>query len=143
MDADGQHPASLLPLMQSLSSTYDLIVASRHTPTSSIPDWSLPRRLISDGAIHLTHFLLPSTRPIRDITSGYFMVSRQVALTTHFRNPRGWKVLPELISQHPSLSMTEVSYTFQPRLYGHSKLKTSTIITYLRHLISIRERFKL
>lgn len=143
MDADGQHPASLLPKMLSLMKTHSLVVASRYIDSGNIPDWSLLRRTISNGAISFTHIFLPSTTPIKDITSGYFMVSHNIALTTHFQYPRSWKVLPELISQHPSLSMTEVGYTFRPRLYGKSKLKRSTIWRYFIHILRIRERFRL
>lgn len=145
MDADGQHDPAILPQMLSKMASHYLVVGSRYAPGGDIPDWSFIRRLISDGAIAYTHFMVPSTKAIKDITSGYIMMWSGIAQSTYFKYPNSWKVLPEIISQNHDLGTkpTEVGYIFATRKNGKSKLKRSTIWKYFIHVLKVRERFRL
>lgn len=79
MDADLQHPPELLPKMyMKIMEGYDLVVASRYVKGGRVEGWSLARMRISWGATKLAHIFLPSTRGVKDVMSGYFILRRSI-----------------------------------------------------------------
>jgi dolichol-phosphate mannosyltransferase len=140
MDADLQHPPSLLPLMfKKILSGCDVVVASRYIDGGGVEGWSIWRRLISLGAIKLAHLLFPRMRGVRDLTSGYFMFRREIIRGVEL-NPTGFKVLLEILARLAGkkyVSVAEVPYTFRPRRRGKSKLNLNEIGNYVRHLLRL------
>ena len=137
MDADLQHPPELLPKMyMKIMEGYDLVVASRCVKGGRIEGWSLARRLISLGATKLAHLLLPKARRVKDAMSGYFMIRRSILEGTRL-NPKGYKILLEVLAKCKVNSVAEVPYTFKPRKRGESKLGFSEIISYLLFLLRL------
>jgi len=137
MDADLQHPPELLPKMyMKIMEGYDLVVASRYVKGGRVEDWSLARRLISWGATKLAHMFLPSTRGVKDVMSGYFMLRRSVMERAKL-NPKGYKILLEILTKCKVDSVAEAPYTFKPRRRGKSKLNLREIISYLFSLLRL------
>jgi dolichol-phosphate mannosyltransferase len=138
MDADLQHPFELLPGMyEKAREGYDLVLASRYVEGGKVEDWSLVRRIVSWGAIRLAHLILPKTRGVKDAVSGYFILRREVIDGVEL-NPKGYKILLEILSLGKCSSVVEVPYTFNPRRKGRSKLALKEITNYIRLLIKLK-----
>ena len=133
MDADLQHPPSVLPrLVEAITAGAELSIGSRYVPGGSVGNWSATRRLISKGAVFLSHLLLPSTRGIKDPMSGLFMLRREI-LTGVDLSPVGYKILLEVICLGRSKKTMEVPFVFENRRAGTTKLSMLTQTDYLRH----------
>jgi dolichol-phosphate mannosyltransferase len=131
IDADLQHPPELLSGMYTkISKGYDLVIASRYTEGGVIEGWSLRRRIISKGATFLAHMLLPRTRKVRDVLSGFFMLRRDIIKEVRL-NTVGFKILLEIIVRGNYSSVAEVPYTFVPRKRGKSNLNLRELWNYI------------
>jgi len=125
MDADLQHPPEVIPhLVRELESGQG---------------WGLVRRIISRGAIFLSHLLLPSTRKVMDPVSGYFMLYRRVVANANLK-PTGYKILLEILMEGEFQNVAEVPYIFRTRSSGESKLNARQQIDYLKHIYSLMRR---
>ncbi len=137
MDADLQHPPEMLPdLYKRIEEGCDIAIASRYIKGGSVENWSLIRRIISKGSIILAWTLLPRVRWVRDPASGYFMFRRHVIEDCEL-NPRGFKILMEVLVKGNYSKVCEVPYTFGLRRRGTSKLGASTIISYILHILDL------
>jgi dolichol-phosphate mannosyltransferase len=138
MDADLQHDASILPAMLDCAGepNVDLVVATRYSRGGSTGDWIIWRWLLSKTATAMS-WLVIRTR-VSDPMSGYFFISSRSWRNVARRlNPRGFKILLEIITRSKPLKFREVGYTFQPRQFGESKLDTSVGVAYLRALYDL------
>jgi len=134
MDADLQHPPELLSKMYSkVMEGYDLVVASRYGKGGAIEGWSLRRRMLSRGAMILAHMLLPTTRKVEDVMSGFLMLKREVIEGVKL-NPIGFKILLEIIAKGNYNSVAEVPYTFRPRKRGKSSLGFREVWNFVVHI---------
>jgi len=140
MDADLQHPPELLPELYRGASSHDIVIASRYVKGGSVEGWSLLRRIISRGSIVLAKLLIPRVRGIGDISSGYFAIRRE-CLRLDDLNPRGFKVLLELLVKGSYSSVLEIPYRFGLRRSGRSKLGMRTILSYLLHVLELSSPF--
>ncbi|MEM0191908.1 MAG: glycosyltransferase family 2 protein [Candidatus Korarchaeum sp.] len=140
MDADLQHPPELLPELYRRASNYDIVIASRYVEGGSVEGWSPLRKLLSKGSILLARLLIPRVRRIKDVSSGYFAV-RRGCLDLDRMNPRGFKILLEVLAKGGWSSFTELPYAFGTRKSGKSKLGVKTIISYLLHVLELSSPF--
>ena len=131
MDADFSHDISIIPRMvQALESGgYGLAIGSRYVPGGGIENWPLKRKVTSLVAISLAKPLTP----VRDITSGYFLVKRE-ALEGVELDPIGFKIGLEVIAKAHYGNVLEVPYVFTDRVAGESKLNQKEIFNYLKQL---------
>ena len=131
MDADFSHDASILPRMVAALATggYGLAIGSRYVPGGGISNWPKRRIVTSRVAIALAQPLTP----IRDITSGYFLVKR-TALDGVALDPIGFKIGLEVIAKAHYGRALEVPYVFTDRVAGTSKLNQNEILNYLKQL---------
>ena len=137
MDADLQHPPELLPeLYKAILNGYDMAIASRYIKGGGTENWSTKRKIVSKGAIILAHILFPETRKIKDITSGYFAIRKDIIQNKKL-NPIGYKIMIEIIVKVKPKRIIEIPFIFKPRTKGRSKLSSKEFINYLRHLISL------
>jgi len=139
MDADLQHPPELLStLLERLrKSGAEIVVASRHVRGGGVSEWSLVRRFISWTATLMATFVLPGTLgKVRDPMSGFFLLRRSV-LGAVALNPIGYKILLEVLAKGDYNRVEEVPFIFEERFKGGSKLRTSTVLKYLIHLVRI------
>jgi dolichol-phosphate mannosyltransferase len=136
MDADLQHPPEILrPLTEALRQPdTDLVLASRYTSGGGATDWSWVRRFVSWGATHLASSVLPLTLAgVSDPLSGMFALRRSVLDGVQLK-PLGYKILLEVLAKGRYRKFVEVSYTFEPRGHGSSKLGPRQYLEYLMHL---------
>jgi len=130
MDADFSHdPKVVAQMVRALENGYDLAVGSRYVPGGGISNWPWHRKVTSVVAIALAKPLTP----IRDITSGFFLVRRS-ALEGVQLDPIGFKIGLEVIAKAHYRKAIEVPYVFTDRVAGSSKLNQGEILNYLRQL---------
>ncbi len=140
MDADLQHPPEKLPsLVEAIDKGADMVVASRYIPGGGVPNWGLLRRIISKGAGTISHVFLPQSRRTHDPMSGFFMFRREKVDPDKLK-PIGYKILLEVLLIGDFTSVAEVPFIFEERSAGASKLKWSTQIDYLKHILSLMSR---
>ncbi len=128
MDADLQHPVDVLPDMIRGLERYEMTVGSRHVPGGDVGKWSARRKLLSKAAIAMAR---PLTQ-LKDTTSGYFMVRREV-LEGSDLNPRGFKICLE-VAVKSGARIKEIPITFGTREHGESKLSQNVMWDYILHL---------
>lgn len=138
MDADLQHPPELLPAMVkvAVNGGYELVIASRYVSGGSIKGWGLMRRIASLIATLIARALLSRVRSIKDPLSGYFLLrSEVIKRSLGALNPRGFKILLEILVKCDVKRMKELPYTFVPRKRGKSKLNIIEVANYMRHVV--------
>lgn len=136
MDADLQHPPQLLPaLLEQLNGhAADVVIASRYLPDGARLRWNPIRKWISRGASNLAQAVLPpAAHQVTDPMSGYFLLRREV-LDGIALQPKGYKILLEVLSRGRYQRVVEVPYEFQRRHAGQSKLGASVMRDYLVQL---------
>ncbi|MCG9874629.1 MAG: glycosyltransferase family 2 protein [Leptospiraceae bacterium] len=137
MDADMQHDESILPKMIDLLKENDLVIGSRRTFDGSYGEMNWYRRILSYGATILAKLILPINT--NDPMSGFFVLRRNIFEDSKDRiNPRGYKILLELLAINPKMKIAEVGYSFRRREYGETKLSGSVMQQYIIALIDLR-----
>ena len=140
MDADLQHPPEVLhDLLKEMEKGADIVIASRYVKGGGYPGWSLSRRIVSRGAIFLSHLLLPTTRQVSDPTTGFFVFKKEAVAGAKLK-PLGYKILLEILIAGKFNKLAEVPYTFGTRGGGESKLNAGQQVAYLRHIFSLMKR---
>ncbi len=138
MDADLQHDSSILPdLLEPIrSGAADIVVASREAEGGGYGDWSRSRRTLSVAGASLARTMTGT--PVTDPMSGFFAVSRaRLEEVAPDVNPRGFKILLEVLARGDSPRVAEVGYTFGLRQHGETKLTTSVAFSYLVSLTGL------
>lgn len=134
MDGDMQHPPELLAEMYAkIIDGADLVIASRYTNGGGTNGWRLSRKIISRGATALAHLLLPETRNVRDILSGFFMIKRDVISEAKL-DPIGYKILLEILVKGHYSTVCEIPYVFEKRKNGKSNLNLKEILKFAIHI---------
>jgi dolichol-phosphate mannosyltransferase len=131
MDADFSHDINILPQMVDAlaSGQYGLAIGSRYVKGGGITNWPARRIVTSRVACALARPLTP----IKDITSGYFLVKRE-ALEGVKLNPIGFKIGLEVAAKAHYGRAIEIPYVFTDRVVGQSKLNQREILNYLKQL---------
>lgn len=134
MDADMQHPPELLAKMyEKIVEGADLVIASRYTNGGGTNGWHLSRKIISRVATALAHLLLPETRNIKDVLSGFFMIKREVISEANL-DPIGYKILLEILVKGNYNVTNEIPYLFETRKNGKSNLSLNEILKFAIHI---------
>lgn len=135
IDADMSHPPALLPRMFAAmrASDADAVVASRYIPGGGTRNWARSRLLMSRLACVMARGLTP----IRDATSGYFLIRRELARGVEI-SAGGFKICLELLVRSRPASLVEVPYVFVGRTAGESKMNLKEATGYLRQLRALR-----
>ncbi|MFM7088959.1 MAG: glycosyltransferase [Candidatus Paceibacterota bacterium] len=143
MDADHQHPPSLIKEMVALACSdpdLDIVSASRFLPNSKVIGLSPLRRSLSLSLISITQLLhkeklLSMTDPL----TGLFLAKTEL-LHNPYLKPNGFKILLEIILSHPTyLKKIELPFTFSARYQGLSKASLKE----LRSLLEIVTRSRI
>ncbi|ALU12083.1 dolichol monophosphate mannose synthase [Ignicoccus islandicus DSM 13165] len=142
MDADLQHPPEVVPKLvrKIVEENCDIVVATRYSKEGGIKEWSPIRKIISKGASILSWILLPKSRGLSDPMSGFFAIKKNVIeepLKKGIFNPKGFKILLEIIAKSNYKKLCEVPYIFQKRYSGTSKLNQKVILEYVIHLLEL------
>ncbi len=135
IDADLSHPPALVPRMLKamLESHADFVIGSRYIPGGGTGDWPLSRQLMSRFACLLARGLTP----VHDVTSGFFLVRRELAKGVSI-SAGGFKICLELLIRSAPKLVLEVPYVFQTRTAGQSKMNLKEALGYLRQLRDLR-----
>lgn len=140
MDTDLQHPPEVMPKLWALAQQdgVDLAVASRRLRGGSFGDFSFARRMVSRAARLIGLVFLPHVfRRVSDPMSGCFAVRRS-SLENLTLDPRGYKILIELLGRATIRGVGEVGYTFAARRGGRSKATLGVFLDYLLQLLQLR-----
>jgi dolichol-phosphate mannosyltransferase len=135
IDADLSHPPDLLPRMLAVmqSASADFVVGSRYIPGGGTRNWGLGRLLMSRFACIMARGLTP----IRDATSGFFLIRRDLARDVPI-SAGGFKICLELLIRGRPASVVEVPYVFVGRTAGESKMNVKEALGYLTQLRQLR-----
>jgi dolichol-phosphate mannosyltransferase len=131
MDADFSHDINILPEMVAAlrDRGYGLAIGSRYVKGGGISNWPMRRIITSKVACALARPLTP----IKDITSGYFLIKRE-ALDGVTLDPIGFKIGLEVVAKAHYGRAIEIPYVFTDRVVGQSKLNQREIFNYLKQL---------
>jgi dolichol-phosphate mannosyltransferase len=131
MDADFSHPpgrlADLYRVMR--ESGVDAVVGSRYVKGGRVENWPAVRLLMSRLACVLARPLTP----VRDATSGFFLIRRDSVEGVQIA-AGGFKICLELLLRSPVQSVAEVPYVFVDRTTGQSKMSLREAMGYLTQL---------
>ncbi|HAE36325.1 MAG: hypothetical protein UR85_C0006G0009 [Candidatus Nomurabacteria bacterium GW2011_GWF2_35_66] len=131
MDADLSHsPEKVNEMYQEIIKGADFVVGSRYIKGGKIEGWNIYRKLLSLGA---TLFARVYTS-VKDPMSGFFMFKKDLLLNKEI-NPKGFKILLELLIKLEYKQIVEIPIVFINRTVGKSKAGTREIIYYLENLI--------
>ena len=144
MDADLQHPPEIVPkLVRVLEEREaDIAVASRYVKGGGVAGWSKIRLLMSRLGTIGVKLLVDETCKTTDPLAGFFAV-RKEKLNIEKLRPRGFKILIEILVQHPDLRVIDVPYVFQRRYSGESKLGADVILDFLRQAWEFYPSFRI
>jgi dolichol-phosphate mannosyltransferase len=135
IDADLSHPPGLLPRMLAVmhSESADFVIGSRYIPGGGTRNWGLGRLLMSRFACLMARGLTP----IRDATSGFFLIRRDLARDVRI-SAGGFKICLELLVRGRPASVVEVPYVFVGRTAGESKMNVKEALGYVQQLKQLR-----
>ncbi|MFN8058810.1 MAG: polyprenol monophosphomannose synthase [Vicinamibacterales bacterium] len=134
MDADLSHPPDLLPAMLDVMrrGDVDFVIGSRYVPGGGCRNWSFGRLAMS----RLACLLARPVTPVRDATSGFFLVKRDATRNVTIA-AGGFKICLELLVRGWAQSVAEVPYTFVGRTVGESKMNLKEAAGYLEQLYEL------
>jgi len=131
MDADFSHPPEGVARLHAVlaETGADAVVGSRYIPGGRAENWPVGRLLLSKLACVLAWPLTP----VRDATSGFFLIRRDVVSGVQIA-AGGFKICLELLLRSPAQSVAEVPYVFVDRTTGQSKMSLREALGYLTQL---------
>lgn len=137
MDADLQHdPKLVATMLERLVAGCDIVVASRKIPGGAIVGWSPTRKLVSEAATWLAHLFVPKSRRVHDPLSGFFGFRRQIMRDVRLE-PKGFKLLLEILVKAQYSSVCEVPLVFRGRKLGKSKLNLKEYLLFVQLLLGL------
>ncbi len=135
IDADLSHPPELVPRMLRAmqNERADIVIGSRYVAGGGTKNWELSRVLMSKFACQLARGLTP----VKDVTSGFFLIRREVARGVTI-SAGGFKICLELLIRSAPRLVIEVPYVFTGRTAGESKMNLKEAAGYLKQLRDLR-----
>jgi len=122
------------------SGDYDVAYASRFAEGASTEAWGRPDRVKASGLANRIARRVTGVQ-LSDPMSGFFAVRREAFLrVAPGLNPRGYKILMELLVLFRPQQAAEISYVFAPRRAGSSKLSSGVIIDFGLSLAELATR---
>ena len=142
INADFQHPPSIVPEMLRKIENADLVVATRYAAEGSVGRFPLHRQFLSAFARRLGVFLVPKVfRRVTDPLSGCYMFRRQAIEDIELR-PTGFKTLVEILARGRVEHVVEYGYSMQKRRSGRSNVRLRHWFEYLGQLRRIRSELQ-
>ena len=131
IDADMSHPPELVPRMLAVmqQARADVIVASRYIAGGGTRGWPRGRLLMS----RLACCMAVGLTPVRDATSGFFLIRRDLARDVRI-SAGGFKICLELLVRGRPATVLEAPYVFHGRIAGQSKMNLKEATGYLVQL---------
>jgi dolichol-phosphate mannosyltransferase len=142
INADFQHPPSILPEMLRRIENADLVVATRYAAEGSVGRFPIHRQFLSAFARRAGVLLVPRVfRRVTDPLSGCYMFRRQAIEEIELR-PTGFKTLIEILARGRVEKVVEHGYTMQQRRSGRSNMRLRHWFEYLGQLGRIRSELQ-
>jgi dolichol-phosphate mannosyltransferase len=138
-DADLQHDLGRIPELVKALDRHPLAVGTRYAAGGAADGWSKLRLIFS----HVATVACQLALGIRcsDPMSGFFAIRRSAFQELALRlNPRGYKLLMELLYALRPESIGEVPYVFSPRRAGDSKLSPQVAWDFFLSLLELLSR---
>jgi glycosyltransferase involved in cell wall biosynthesis len=131
IDADLSHPPNLLPRMFAIMQheRADVVVGSRYISGGGTRNWPVSRLVMSRLACRMARGLTP----VRDATSGFFLIRRELARGVRI-SAGGFKICLELLVRGRPETVIEVPYVFTGRTAGQSKMNLKEALGYVVQL---------
>jgi dolichol-phosphate mannosyltransferase len=131
IDCDFSHdPAAVPRLIAAAEAGADVVLGSRYVPGGSIPNWTIPRRVVSKFGNLYARIWLQS--PIHDMTGGFRCYRRRVIETIDLDavHSKGYAFQVELAYRvrRAGFRVVEVPITFVDRERGVSKMSRAIMI---------------
>lgn len=135
IDADLSHPPDRVPrMLRAIQDAHaDLVIGSRYVPGGGTKNWEVSRVLMSKFACLLARGLTP----VKDVTSGFFLIRRELAQGVTI-SAGGFKICLELLIRSAPQLVIEVPYVFIGRTAGKSKMNVAEATGYLKQLRDLR-----
>ena len=131
IDADLSHPVSKIAAMLKKIEHSDIVIGSRYIKGGKIKGWSIFRKIISKGATIIAR----TFTDVKDPMSGFFLIRKQ-AIDLDKINPKGFKILLEILVKSRSKDIYEIPITFNDRVKGKSKISHLEILWFLTNIIN-------
>jgi len=142
INADFQHPPSLLPEMLRQIENADLVVATRYAAQGSVGGFPLHRQFLSAFARRVGALLVPNVfARVTDPLSGCYMFRRQ-AIEEIELQPTGFKTLIEILARGRVGNVAECGYSMQKRHSGRSNVRLRHWFEYLGQLGRLRNELQ-
>ena len=118
--------------VKNISGEADFVIGSRLVAGGGATDWSGWRK----GVSFVARLLARPITGVKDLTSGYFMIKRQVIQEVSL-SPIGFKICLEIIAKGNYNRVAEIPITFVGRSEDASKLGLRQIIEYVIQVSSL------
>ena len=139
MDADLSHPPSLLAALVEAARSADVAVGSRYVEGGSIVGWPLHRRVMSRCVNAYARIAL--RLPTKDCSGSFrcYRVSKLRELSLDRIRSKGYSFFEEILwhLRHANARCVEVTFTFQDRRKGKSKINLREATNALRIIASL------
>ncbi|MCK5510743.1 glycosyltransferase family 2 protein [Candidatus Parcubacteria bacterium] len=136
LDSDLQHPPKKMIVMleEAIVENADIVIASRYTKGGSAVGLDgAYRKFISIALRYFVQILFIQTRKTTDPGSGFFLFRKNILKNVKLQ-PRGFKILIEILMRAKYSKVSQIPYTFLPRKNEESKATMSQGIELLKHL---------
>jgi len=140
MDGDLQHPPEVIPNLLETARTkqVDLVAASRLADGGGVDGLSWRRELVSRTLAFGSRALFPhELANVSDPLTGFF-VFRRSAVNTEILEPKGFKILLEVLVRCPKLKVTELPFKFAERNAEKSKANVKQVVSLFEQLLGLR-----
>ncbi len=140
MDGDLQHPPEVIPQLLETARTkqVDLVAASRLAEGGGVAGLSWGREIISRTLAFASRALFPhELANVTDPLTGFF-VFRRSAVDPNKLQPKGFKILLEVLIRCPRLKVTELPFEFAERNAGQSKANANQVLALFEQLLGLR-----
>jgi dolichol-phosphate mannosyltransferase len=136
MDADLSHPPEKIHELYNpiKNNQVDFTIGSRYAKGGEIEGWNFKRKIMSKGATFLARFFTS----VRDPMTGFFIIKKE-CIKDKTINPKGFKILLELILKADYKKIKEIPIKFTNRIKGKSKADASEIFLYLKNLFGYKK----
>ena len=130
MDADGSHPVEFLPALLAKIDTHEYVIGSRYIPGAGIENWSIWRRMLSQGGNLYARTLVGLG--VRDLTAGFtatrMSLLKKIALNEISATGYAYQMEMKFHCIHIHKgSVVEVPIIFRERREGESKISNHII----------------
>jgi dolichol-phosphate mannosyltransferase len=131
IDADLQHPPSLLPKLLKETEKADIVIGSRYAQEDGVKGWNPIRALVSRlSTLAATPLISKKNLQVTDPMSGFFIIHRRCIQGLTFQTA-GFKLLLEILVRGRIRKVKEIPYHFGIRHAGESKASASVAFHYL------------